>query len=115
MNYDRIGNRNSAFGSVGAAGWNTPVTPKAPERLSTMGEVSLLLNITPRAIRFYEEVGLIEPVRAPSNARLFDDKARGRLARIARLRAAGVGLRDIHDILDLDARPADWEHRWGQQ
>jgi len=26
-----------------------------------MGEISLLLKITPRAIRFYEEIGLIAP------------------------------------------------------
>jgi len=76
-----------------------------------MGEISLLLKITPRAIRFYEEIGLIAPARAPTNARLFDEEARRRLAWIARLRAAGVGLKDIQDILDLDGRPAGWEHQ----
>lgn len=96
---------------MGGAGWTKRAASRAPQRLSTMGEVRLLLNITPRAIRFYEEIGLIEPSRTPTNARLFDDKARRRLAWIARLRAAGVSLKDIQEILDLDERSAGWEQQ----
>lgn len=64
-----------------------------------------LFGLTPRAIRYYESVGLIETIRTRTNARIFDARARERLRWIARLRAAGVPLEGIRDVVELDADP----------
>ena len=78
-----------------------------PSRLLTIGEVSDLLGITRRAIRHYEQRGLIEAMRNTNGVRLFDDAARKKLESIARLRRTGIGLRDIEEILSAGARSGD--------
>src|ERR1700744_1071455 len=78
--------------------------PAAHTRLVRIGQVSEMLGITRRGIRHYEHRGLVETVRGPGSARLFDETARRRLEWIAKLRLTGIGLRDIEEILALDAR-----------
>ncbi len=68
-----------------------------------MADIQSLFGMTPRAIRYYEIVGLIEATRTRTNARVFDAKARERLRWIARLRAAGVSLEGIREVVELDA------------
>lgn len=70
-----------------------------------MGEAQALYGLTARALRFYEERGLVQACRDRFNRRYFDAKARRRLEWIARLRRSGVSLPDIQDVLDAeDAR-----------
>src|SRR6202041_1886984 len=85
-----------SFGDFGRAA--------VPSRLVKIGQVSEMLGITRRAIRHYEQRGLVATVRGPGGGRLFDDSARRRLEWIAKLRLTGIGLRDIEEILTLDAR-----------
>ncbi|HWA60393.1 MAG TPA: MerR family transcriptional regulator [Caulobacteraceae bacterium] len=68
-------------------------------RLSMSGAMRLF-GMTARAIRFYEKQGLIEARRDRRNARYFDASARVRLERIGQLRAGGVALQDIAQVLD---------------
>jgi DNA-binding transcriptional MerR regulator len=68
-------------------------------RLSKMNDVCERFGLTPRAIRYYEEQGLIEASRTRQNARCFDAAAREQLELIARLRRAGVTLKDIRSVL----------------
>ena len=66
-----------------------------------------LYGLTARALRFYEERGLIEARRDRLNARYYDPDARRRLDWIAPLRRAGVSLEEIRDVLraeDEDGR-----------
>lgn len=67
-------------------------------RLGMSGAMRLF-GLTARALRFYEEKGLVEARRDRLNARYYDPVARGRLEWIARLRKAGVSLPDIEDVL----------------
>ena len=60
------------------------------------------LRLTARAIRFYEERGLIEVARDRQNWRRYDRKAQARLAMIAICRQAGLSLTDASEILDVD-------------
>ncbi len=82
---------------------------KLTQRCSTlrgtarMADIQSLFGMTPRAIRYYEIIGLIEAMRTGANARVFDAKARERLRWIARLRAAGVSLEGIREVVELDA------------
>jgi DNA-binding transcriptional MerR regulator len=71
-------------------------------RLGMSGAMRLF-GLTARALRFYEEKGLVEARRDRLNARYYDPVARGRLEWIARLRKAGVSLPDI----DEDGRGHD--------
>ena len=66
----------------------------------TIGQLCSLFNLTPRAIRFYEERGLVTATRDRQNRRIFDLRARQRLHVIADLRRAGLSLNEIRDALD---------------
>lgn len=67
-----------------------------------MGDAMKLFGMTARALRFYEEKGLVHARRDRLNARYFDGPARQRLAWIAKLRGAGVSLPDICEVLDAE-------------
>lgn len=70
-------------------------------RLGMSGAMRLF-GLTARALRFYEEKGLVEARRDRLNARYYDPAARGRLEWIARLRKAGISLPDIQEVLGAD-------------
>ena len=70
-------------------------------RRLTIGEAARLLGMTPRAIRHYERLGLLEePERSAAGYRLYGAGDLLRLRRIKRLRELGLGLRRIGEILD---------------
>src|SRR2546423_12134865 len=73
---------------------------------TTIGDVSELFGLTPRAIRFYEERGLISTRRDTRNRRLFDDDSRRRLQLIAALRRSHLALPEIADILECEGGEA---------
>lgn len=59
------------------------------------------LNVTPRAIRFYEKKGLLNPDRCPDNGyRVYDEQDAWRLQTIASLREIGLSLNQIQGILE---------------
>ena len=71
----------------------------------TVTELAHELGITPRAIRFYETKGLLNPRRA-GTTRIYTHRERGRLQLILRGKRLGFSLTDIGDYLDLyDADP----------
>jgi DNA-binding transcriptional MerR regulator len=70
-------------------------------RLGMSGAMRLF-GLTARALRFYEEKGLVEARRDRLNARYYDVAARRRLEWIARLRKAGVSLPDIEEVLEAE-------------
>ena len=71
----------------------------------TVTELARELGITPRAIRFYETKGLLNPRRA-GTTRIYTHRERGRLQLILRGKRLGFSLTDIGDYLDLyDADP----------
>jgi DNA-binding transcriptional MerR regulator len=67
-------------------------------RLGIAGAMRIF-GLTARALRFYEERGLVEARRDRLNARYYDAIARIRLQWISRLRRAGVGLGEIEAVL----------------
>lgn len=66
----------------------------------TLGAAMRELGLTARALRYYEEVGLIEADRDRLNCRRYDQRAMERLRLIAQFRQAGLDVRDIRLILD---------------
>lgn len=74
----------------------------ALDRRARMSDLSRMWGVTPRALRFYEECGLIDADRDRRNRRLYDRKAVDRLEMIVELRKAGVGLNDIREVLSAE-------------
>ncbi|ABS61714.1 putative transcriptional regulator, MerR family [Parvibaculum lavamentivorans DS-1] len=66
----------------------------------TITDLATEFGITHRALRFYEEKGLIEPERQ-GQARLYSKRERARLQLILRGRDVGLTLYEIRQILDL--------------
>lgn len=63
-------------------------------------ELSHAFGVTPRAIRFYEDKGLLKPRRV-NGARIYTRRDRARLALILRSKAIGASLSEIKHYLDL--------------
>lgn len=79
------------------------------ERFWTVGELGRELGVTARAIRFYEDRGLVSPRRA-GTTRVFGPRDRARMILILRGKRLGFSLREIKDYLDLyDADPTHAE------
>ena len=76
--------------------------PRAGERLLTVTELAAELGVTPRAIRFYEDKGLIEPGRVGAT-RVYTPRERARMLLILRGKRLGFSLAAIKDFLDLYA------------
>jgi DNA-binding transcriptional MerR regulator len=75
------------------------------DRLYTVGELAGELEVTARALRFYEDRGLIQPRRAGQN-RIYTRRDRARLILILRGKRLGFSLAEIREWLDLyDADP----------
>jgi DNA-binding transcriptional MerR regulator len=72
--------------------------------LRSIGTVAREVDLTPRAIRYYEEMGLLRPaVSVKGSGRLFNDSDVQRLREIKRLREViGFSLHDISELLDTD-------------
>lgn len=66
----------------------------------TIGELATAFSLSPRAIRFYEDQGLIRPERAGTQ-RIYTKRDRARLSLILRGKRLGFSLADIRAFLDL--------------
>ena len=63
-------------------------------------ELCKAFDITPRALRFYEDKGLLAPRRV-NGSRVYSRRDRARLALILRSKAIGASLAEIKHYLDL--------------
>ena len=74
----------------------------------TITELSRVFDITPRAIRFYEDQGLLAPSRAGSgNSRIYTPRDRTRLKLTLRGKRLGLSLSDIRELIDMYESPRD--------
>ncbi|WP_322096112.1 MerR family transcriptional regulator [Pelagibius litoralis] len=69
-------------------------------KLYSVTELAAELKVTPRALRFYEDKGLIVPQRA-GKTRVYTHRDRGRIILILRGKRLGFSLREIAEWLDL--------------
>jgi DNA-binding transcriptional MerR regulator len=70
------------------------------QRLFTVTELAKELGMTARAIRFYEDKGLITPPRA-GTTRVYSARDRARMILILRGKRLGFSLSTIKEYLDL--------------
>jgi DNA-binding transcriptional MerR regulator len=64
-----------------------------------IGELAALTGVSVRALRYYEEQGLLDPWRGPNGRRQYPEDAVDRVRLIRRLYAAGLSSRTIRDLL----------------
>ncbi|MBC7986859.1 MAG: MerR family DNA-binding transcriptional regulator [Sphingomonadaceae bacterium] len=76
-------------------------TPDAHDRDSyAISDLSAEFGVTARALRFYEDEGLIAPARV-GTMRVYSQRDRARLAWILRGKRVGFSLSDIKEMIDL--------------
>ena len=70
------------------------------EQTFTITELAREFDITPRAIRYYEDQGLISPERA-GQSRVYTKRDRTRLKLTLRGRRLGLSLAEIRELIDM--------------
>jgi len=66
----------------------------------SISDLSTEFDITPRSIRFYEDQGLLSPVRK-GRQRVFNDRDHVRLMLILRGKRLGFSLAEIKEIIEI--------------
>ncbi len=66
----------------------------------SISDLSSEFGVTARALRFYEDEGLINPVRR-GLSRIYTKRDRARLAWILRAKRVGFSLSEIRELIDL--------------
>ncbi|MBS7527939.1 MerR family transcriptional regulator [Fusibacter paucivorans] len=68
-----------------------------------IGEIAELTNLTPRTIRYYEELSLLgtREKRSQGQLRFFDNEDIQRLKKIQMLKELGLSLEEISQVIDL--------------
>ncbi len=70
------------------------------DRTYTISQLAREFEVTPRALRFYEDKGLLTPRRDGMN-RVYSHRDRARLQLILRGKRVGFSLAEIREMIDL--------------
>jgi DNA-binding transcriptional MerR regulator len=82
--------------------------PKDPSTFS-ITELAREFDVTPRAIRFYEDQGILQPARAGTSGltRVYSPRDRTRLKLTLRGKRLGLTLTQIRELIDMYETPKD--------
>jgi MerR family transcriptional regulator, repressor of the yfmOP operon len=73
-----------------------------PSHYLKIGELAHLTEMSPRTIRYYQEIGLLHPVkRIEGGKRVFSEDDLQRLKFIKRLKHLGLTLSEMHELADI--------------
>ena len=89
-------------------------TAEEGERGLRIGEAAQLAGVSPRTLRYYQELGLLEPSgRTPGGARRYDKTDVDRLCRIRELQELmGFNLEEIAVVVQAEDRLAGLRAEW---
>jgi DNA-binding transcriptional MerR regulator len=75
----------------------------------TISDLAREFDLTTRAIRFYEDLGLLQPERsgAGGRSRIYSGRDRTRLKLTLRAKRLGLSLTEAKDIIDMYDSPRD--------
>lgn len=76
------------------------IAPRRDRESFTISDLSAEFGVTARALRFYEDEGLIAPERR-GTTRIYTHRDRARLAWILRGKRVGFSLAEIREMIDL--------------
>ncbi len=71
----------------------------SPSSAITVRDAAARLNVTPRTLKYYEELGIVVPVRSEGGYRLYEQADLDKLARVLRMRSLGFSLTAITTML----------------
>jgi len=75
---------------------------QAQAKVYTIGDLARELDVSTRTIRYYEERGLLSPMRTDhTQQRLYTPRDRVRLTLLLRARGLGFNLDDIRDLFEI--------------
>ena len=77
-----------------------PIEPRPDKDAFSITDLCAEFVVTPRALRFYEDEGLISPERRGTQ-RIYSHRDRARLAWILRGKRVGFSLGEIKEMIDL--------------
>lgn len=77
-----------------------PIEPRTDREHFSISDLCAEFAVTARALRFYEDEGLISPERR-GTARIYSHRDRARLAWILRGKRVGFSLGEIREMIDL--------------
>ena len=78
----------------------------------TISEVARKIGLRPSAIRYYEQIGIIPPVKRSGGQRRYDAKVLSRLAVIRQARQSGFSLPEIRELFFGFERGTGAAERW---
>src|SRR5437763_17045096 len=78
----------------------------APAATYTIGELAKEFDLTTRAIRFYEDCGLLAPLRS-GRKRIYTPRDRTRLKLTLRGKRLGLTLAEVKELVDMYESPRD--------
>lgn len=93
--------------NVKQAVFGFPVCPMSST--FSISDLAREFDLTTRAIRFYEDMGLLQPLRTGSGARkrVYSARDRTRLKLTLRAKRLGLSLTEAKDLLDMYDSPRD--------
>jgi DNA-binding transcriptional MerR regulator len=91
---------NETTHAADAAASNADAARDDSEEFTRIGEMAKSFDVTLRALRFYEDRGLINP-RREGTTRLYSRRDRARLKLILLGRRVGFSLREVKQMMDL--------------
>ncbi|RJO69428.1 MAG: MerR family transcriptional regulator [Myxococcales bacterium] len=71
------------------------------ENSYTVGELAEAVELSPRTIRYYEEIGLLDHPRRKANRRLYTNEDLRRLKFIKRLKLLGLSLAEMAELKNI--------------
>jgi DNA-binding transcriptional MerR regulator len=102
-------NARTAKPAVRAPARRAAPRAEAPGATFTIADLAREFDITPRAIRFYEDQGILAPARAGSGGlrRVYSPRDRTRLKLTLRGKRLGLSLLQIRELIDMYESPKD--------
>ncbi len=88
------------MGTDGRAAGGEAMPGEAEDDLTRIGDMAKTFGVTLRALRFYEDKGLLQP-RREGATRLYTRRDKARLKLILLGRRVGFSLRDVKQMIDL--------------
>ncbi len=81
----------------------------SPATQYTISDLAREFDLTTRAIRFYEDMGLLQPERTGpgGRSRLYSSRDRTRLKLTLRAKRLGLSLNEAREIIDMYDSPRD--------
>ncbi len=70
-----------------------------------IGEVSRVSGLPIKTIRYYEDMGLITPLRQANGYRVFDEGSLEKLRFLRRARKLGFSVKDCARLLEINEKP----------